>query len=122
MPNPVRRPANCLNGGGHGAGRTLSDFNMPELPEVETVCRGLDPLIRGRRVTGIEVRVRRLREPVVRRDMVRLRGATLTGIRRRSKYLLLDTDAGLTLVAPAARTGALLAAGSKTSSSFPLAA
>lgn len=80
---------------------------MPELPEVETLRRGLDPLICGRQVTGIEVRVRRLREPVVRRDMVRLRGATLTGIRRRSKYLLLDTDAGLTLLVHLGMTGRL---------------
>jgi formamidopyrimidine-DNA glycosylase len=80
---------------------------MPELPEVETVRRGLEPLLRGRQVTGVEVRERRLREPVVPRDMARLRGATLTGVRRRSKYLLLDTDAGLTLLVHLGMTGRL---------------
>jgi formamidopyrimidine-DNA glycosylase len=80
---------------------------MPELPEVETVRRGLDPLIRGRLVTGVEVRQRRLREPVVPRDLSRLCGATLTGVRRRSKYLLLDTDAGLTLLVHLGMTGRL---------------
>ncbi|HET6277471.1 MAG TPA: bifunctional DNA-formamidopyrimidine glycosylase/DNA-(apurinic or apyrimidinic site) lyase [Candidatus Polarisedimenticolia bacterium] len=80
---------------------------MPELPEVETVRRGLEPLLRGRQVTGVEVREGRLREPVVRRHLARLRGATLTGIRRRSKYLLLDTDAGLTLLVHLGMTGRL---------------
>lgn len=80
---------------------------MPELPEVETVRRGLDPLIRGRRVTGVEVRELRLREPIVRRSLSRLRGTTLTGIRRRSKYLLFDTDAGLTLLVHLGMTGRL---------------
>jgi formamidopyrimidine-DNA glycosylase len=80
---------------------------MPELPEVETIRRGLDPLIRGRRVTRVEVRERRLRELVVRRDLARLQGTTLTGVRRRSKYLLLDTDAGLTLLVHLGMTGRL---------------
>src|SRR5438876_1865688 len=80
---------------------------MPELPEIETIKRGLDPLLLGRRVLGVEVRERRLREPIVPRALARLRGATLTGIRRRSKYLLLDTDAGLTLLIHLGMTGQL---------------
>jgi len=80
---------------------------MPELPEIETIRRGLGPLLVGRRVLGVEVRERRLREPVAPRGLARLRGATVTGIRRRSKYLLLDTDAGLTLLVHLGMTGQL---------------
>src|SRR5206468_11892919 len=69
--------------------------DVPELPEIETIRRGLGPLVVGRRVIGVEVRERRLREPIAPRGLARLRGATLTGIRRRSKYLLLAYDAGL---------------------------
>jgi formamidopyrimidine-DNA glycosylase len=78
---------------------------MPELPEVETIRRGLGPLLIGRRVLGVEVRERRLREPLVPRSLARLRGAVVTDIRRRSKYLLLDTDAGLTLLIHLGMTG-----------------
>ncbi len=80
---------------------------MPELPEIETIRRGLGPLLVGRRVLGVEVRERRLREPVAPRGLARLRGATVTGIRRRSKYLLLDTDNGLTLLVHLGMTGQL---------------
>lgn len=80
---------------------------MPELPEIETIRRGLVPLLTGRRVVGVEVRERRLRVPVAERALRRLRGATVTGIRRRSKYLLLETDAGLTLLLHLGMTGQL---------------
>ncbi len=80
---------------------------MPELPEIETIRRGLGPLLVGRRVLGVEVRECRLREPVAPRGLARLRGATVTGIRRRSKYLLLDTDRGLTLLIHLGMTGQL---------------
>ena len=53
------------------------------------------------------MRERRLREPIRRRDLRRLQGAVITGIRRRSKYLLLDTDAGLTLLVHLGMTGQL---------------
>ncbi|HKQ96678.1 MAG TPA: bifunctional DNA-formamidopyrimidine glycosylase/DNA-(apurinic or apyrimidinic site) lyase [Candidatus Polarisedimenticolia bacterium] len=71
---------------------------MPELPEVETIRRGLQPLVTGRRVVQVTVRDRRLRWPIAPKALDRLRGARLTGVRRRSKYLLLDTDAGVTLL------------------------
>ena len=80
---------------------------MPELPEIETIRRGLGPLLVGRRVLGVEVRERRLREPIASRSLARLRGAAVTGIRRRSKYLLLDTDSGLTLLIHLGMTGQL---------------
>src|SRR6266571_4073137 len=80
---------------------------MPELPEIETIRRGLGPLISGRRILGVEVRERRLREPIAARALMRLRGAAVTGIRRRSKYLLVDTDSGLTLLIHLGMTGQL---------------
>ncbi len=80
---------------------------MPELPEVETIRRGLVPLLVGRRILAVTVRERRLREPIAVRGLAKLRGATITGIRRRSKYLLLDTDAQLTLLVHLGMTGQL---------------
>ena len=71
---------------------------MPELPEVETIRRGLGPLVTGRRVVEVTVRERRLRWPIAPASLRRLRGARLLGVRRRSKYLLVDTDAGVTLL------------------------
>ena len=78
---------------------------MPELPEIETIRRGLGPLLVGRRVRGVLVRDVRLREPIRRRGLLRLRGARVDAVRRRSKYLLLDTDAGLTLLVHLGMTG-----------------
>src|SRR5262245_15428646 len=80
---------------------------MPELPEIETIRRGLVPLLTGRKVLEVKVRERRLREPIAVRGLTRLRGATVTGIRRRSKYLLMDTDSGLTLLIHLGMTGQL---------------
>ena len=80
---------------------------MPELPEIETIRRGLVPLLVGRRVLGVVVREERLREPIAKRGLSRLRGATISDVRRRSKYLLLDTDAGLTLLVHLGMTGQL---------------
>jgi formamidopyrimidine-DNA glycosylase len=65
------------------------------------------PLLTGRKVLAVRVRERRLREPVSVHRLARLRGATLTGIRRRSKYLLLDTDSGMTLLIHLGMTGQL---------------
>lgn len=67
---------------------------MPELPEVETTRRGLAPHVQGRVVTGVVLRRPDLRWPIpdeVRRD---LPGQRIAGVRRRAKYLLLDTDSG----------------------------
>jgi formamidopyrimidine-DNA glycosylase len=71
---------------------------MPELPEIETIRRGLTPLLAGREIRAVTVRDRRLREPVIPRRLRQLRGRRITAIRRRSKYLLIDTDADLTLL------------------------
>ena len=67
---------------------------MPELPEVETVVRGLAPELVGRRVVAVEVRERRLRGGVATTFAARLRGRTVTALGRRGKYLLATLDDG----------------------------
>jgi formamidopyrimidine-DNA glycosylase len=65
---------------------------MPELPEVETTRRGLLPLLHGRRIRQLEVRDPRLRWPVPGELPAAIRDATISGIERRAKYLLMHTD------------------------------
>jgi formamidopyrimidine-DNA glycosylase len=71
---------------------------MPELPEVETTRRGLEPHVVGRRFRGAVVRNRNLRWPVPRDLSSRLSGEEVLGIRRRGKYLLFDCPEGHLLV------------------------
>jgi len=78
---------------------------MPELPEVETVRRGLAPLLIGRRLLRAQVAERRLREQVSLAEFRRVEGATVVDVRRRSKYLLLDTSAGQTVLVHLGMTG-----------------
>jgi len=66
---------------------------MPELPEVEVTRRGLVPQLAGRKISGVSVREPRLRWPVPR-DVLALAGRTVSGIRRRGKYLLVDCGDG----------------------------
>lgn len=71
---------------------------MPELPEVETTCRGLAPIVVGQRIKDIVVRNFALREPVPR-DLARLvAGSTVCGLARRGKYLLFDCGTGTLIV------------------------
>ena len=67
---------------------------MPELPEVETTRRGLEPLLVGQRIRTVVVRNRRLRLPVPRRLPQLIAGATVRSLARRGKYLLVDCGAG----------------------------
>lgn len=67
---------------------------MPELPEVETSRSGIAPYVEGQEVLAVLVRERRLRWPVPRDIDRRLPGSTITAVRRRAKYLLLDTPGG----------------------------
>jgi len=71
---------------------------LPELPEVETTRRGLEPHLAGRRILRVDVRQPRLRRPVPRTLPSRLTGARIRDLRRRSKYLLLETDRGAALI------------------------
>jgi formamidopyrimidine-DNA glycosylase len=71
---------------------------MPELPEVETTRRGVEPYSRGHRVESLEVRERRLRWPVPEHLAGKLCGQTITAVERRAKYLLFKTGQGTLLV------------------------
>ena len=71
---------------------------MPELPEVETTVRGLEPVLQGARIERVTLRRGDLRRPFPPDLGQRLTGATVTGLGRRAKYGLIDTDRGDTLV------------------------
>jgi formamidopyrimidine-DNA glycosylase len=68
---------------------------VPELPEVETVCRTIAPHVIGRRVLAVTVRERRLRKPISADFASRLTGRTIHAVARRAKYVLLDVGDGL---------------------------
>ncbi len=67
---------------------------MPELPEVETVRRGLQPAMEGAQLASVEVRHRGLRWPIAQDFEKRLTGKTVEGLGRRAKYLLADLSSG----------------------------
>jgi formamidopyrimidine-DNA glycosylase len=71
---------------------------MPELPEVETTVRGLARVLEGRRIASVEARRPDLRRALPVDLGQRLTGARVTGLHRRAKYGLIDTDRGDTLV------------------------
>src|SRR5215813_14533029 len=71
---------------------------MPELPEVETVRRGLAPVMEGARFTRVELNRADLRLPMPDRFIKRLEGKTVTGLGRRAKYLLADLSSGEVLM------------------------
>jgi formamidopyrimidine-DNA glycosylase len=78
---------------------------MPELPEVETVRRGLQPALEGARVTRVEQRRPDLRFPLPDRFADRLTGARVLRLDRRAKYLLAELDTGETWVTHLGMTG-----------------
>jgi formamidopyrimidine-DNA glycosylase len=78
---------------------------MPELPEVETVRRGLAPALVGARFDRVEQRRADLRFPLPERFAARLEGAAVTALGRRAKYLLATLDSGDTLVMHLGMTG-----------------
>jgi formamidopyrimidine-DNA glycosylase len=84
---------------------------VPELPEVETVRRGLEPVLAGRVITHAEARRPDLRWPLPPRLGERLSGARVERIRRRSKYLLADLDRGETLIIHLGMSGRMLVSG-----------
>lgn len=81
---------------------------MPELPEVETVRRGLAPVLEGARIVTAEVRRPDLRWPFPPDMAARLTGARVERLRRRSKYILADLDTGETLIIHLGMSGRML--------------
>jgi formamidopyrimidine-DNA glycosylase len=82
---------------------------MPELPEVETVCRQLEPELEGRRIARLEVLDARWCRPQPPAELeAAVSGRTIEGLGRRGKYLLLGLDGGQTLVMHLRMTGNLV--------------
>lgn len=79
---------------------------MPELPEVETTVRGLDHVLRGRRLTRVETRRSDLRRAFPEDLGQRLTGSTVTALGRRAKYGLVHTDRGDTMIFHLGMSGA----------------
>ena len=71
---------------------------MPELPEVETSRRGIEPWLIDATISDIVVRERRLRWPVARGIEDQLRGRRVASVGRRAKYLLINTDRGTAIL------------------------
>jgi formamidopyrimidine-DNA glycosylase len=78
---------------------------MPELPEVETVRRGLEPVLTGARLTRVRQNRPDLRFPFPDRFVERLEGATVERLDRRAKYLLFPLSTGETWVSHLGMTG-----------------
>ena len=71
---------------------------MPELPEVETVCRGLRKPLEGRRLTKVVQRRPNLRFPIPDRFPERLTGRTVLRVDRRAKFILITLDDDTVLI------------------------
>jgi formamidopyrimidine-DNA glycosylase len=84
---------------------------MPELPEVETVRRGLEPALAGARFSRIELRRADLRFPLPERLADRLAGRTVERLARRAKYILAHVEGGDVLVMHLGMTGRFTIAG-----------
>ena len=86
---------------------------MPELPEVETVRRGLLPVLEDAVIARAEVNRPDLRWPLPERMAERLEGRRVMALRRRSKYLLADLDSGETLLVHLGMSGRMLVSGAQ---------
>ncbi|KEP70388.1 5-hydroxymethyluracil DNA glycosylase [Thioclava dalianensis] len=84
---------------------------MPELPEVETVRRGLAPAMEGTRIARAEVNRPDLRWPLPEQMAERLTGAKVERLRRRSKYILADLDTGESLLIHLGMSGRMMVSG-----------
>ncbi|MFT5259129.1 MAG: formamidopyrimidine-DNA glycosylase [Saprospiraceae bacterium] len=71
---------------------------MPELPEVETARRGIEPFLVGHEIAQLTVRDRRLRWPVPAGLEQQIAGQTISAVKRRAKYILIDLDVGTLLL------------------------
>ncbi|MEL6798250.1 MAG: bifunctional DNA-formamidopyrimidine glycosylase/DNA-(apurinic or apyrimidinic site) lyase [Pseudomonadota bacterium] len=86
---------------------------MPELPEVETVRRGLQPVLEGHVIAQADVRRPDLRWPLPAKMAKRLTGQRVTALRRRSKYILADLSSGETLIIHLGMSGRILISGAQ---------
>jgi formamidopyrimidine-DNA glycosylase len=93
---------------------------MPELPEVETVRRGLMPRLVGRRIVKLIQRRRDLRVPLPAKFAQRVEGRAVTAIDRRAKYLLIRLDDGQTLIVHLGMSGRMVLHDAKGAAEHPL--
>ncbi len=84
---------------------------MPELPEVETVRRGLMPVMEGQRIVRADINRPDLRFPLPVAMKERLEGAVVQALRRRSKYILADLSTGEVLLIHLGMSGRILISG-----------
>ncbi len=81
---------------------------MPELPEVETICRGLSSSLKGAKIARADVRRTGLRFEFPQKLVSKLEGRTLLQIHRRAKYILIDLDDGHSLIIHLGMSGRLV--------------
>src|ERR1700682_772605 len=93
---------------------------MPELPEVETVRRGLIPRLVGHRIVRLLQRRRDLRVPLPPKFAQRVEGRTVRAIDRRAKYLLIRLDDGQTLIAHLGMSGRMILHDAASAAEHPL--
>jgi formamidopyrimidine-DNA glycosylase len=92
---------------------------MPELPEVETICRGLAIALDGRRLKRVVQRRPDLRFPLPERLPERLKGRTVLRIGRRGKYILIFLDDGMVLLCHLGMTGRMIVGASADAAAVP---
>lgn len=78
---------------------------MPELPEVETVKRGLEPVLKGQKIVRVELRRANLRFAFPADFAAKLHGATVQNLTRRAKYIVIECDNGQSLIVHLGMTG-----------------
>lgn len=88
---------------------------MPELPEVETVRRGLAPVMEGATIRRLELRRGDLRFPLPEKLAEAVEGQTIAGLSRRAKYLLIDLANGMTILSHLGMSGSFRIEHGKTS-------
>lgn len=93
---------------------------MPELPEVETVVRGLRPYLSGQKIVAAQVFSAKVRIPVPKTLAKNLAGARILGVERRAKYIYVHLESGMTMVIHLGMTGSVIMTkgARKTNASF----
>jgi len=92
---------------------------MPELPEVETVRRGLIPRMVGHRIVKLHQRRRDLRVPLPAKFAQKVEGRTIEAIDRRAKYLLIRLDSGQTLIVHLGMSGRMTLHDARSAAEHP---
>ena len=91
---------------------------MPELPEVETIVRGISPFLEGATIKKIKLNRADLRWPFPENFASRVKEGKVLNVKRRSKYILIDLSTGETLLIHLGMSGKILVSGSKIGNYF----